>query len=378
VTVTGTHTLSAPLAGSSALLKQGPGALVLSGNNSAYAGAATVAAGTLQVAQANALPTAGVTVSSSATLALNVGGTGEFSNATTGPGSLGAALGLSAFTAGSTLGLDTTHGGTVTYSGAITGPMALNKLGPGALILNNASTSYAGGTTVSGGTLEVGKVTTSLSIASGATAVLLDSGGHNLNASVLPASSFADLGTLDLTDNGLVITGATSTFEAGIKTLITNGGITSSIVAANGAKMTLAYDMASDISGLSTWGGYSITDPSSTLLILPTAVGDLDMNGTVNGQDLLTLLSHYGRTSASWAQGDVDFNGTVNGQDLLALLSHYGVTVATLSPNSLLTGGSSSGLSSGTTGLTAAPEPASLVLLGLGGLCLIRRRNRKA
>ena len=54
-----------------------------------------------------------------------------------------------------------------------------------------------------------------------------------------------------------------------------------------------------------------------------TLNGDADLNGTVNGADLNTVLSNYNKTGMSWSQGDFNYDGTVNGADLNTVLSNY-------------------------------------------------------
>jgi len=51
--------------------------------------------------------------------------------------------------------------------------------------------------------------------------------------------------------------------------------------------------------------------------------GDADNSGTVDGADLNTLLSNYGK-AGNWFSGDFDGNGFVDGADLNILLSNYG------------------------------------------------------
>jgi autotransporter-associated beta strand protein len=165
--------------------------LTLSGANT-YSGGTTISGGTLQYAKtASMSASSAVSVASGGTLAVNAGGTGEFTNGTSGNGTIGGLLsGLGgqsgstvSFSSGSFLGIDTTNsGGSLTYSGNITNPIGLIKLGPGTLTLSGANT-YTGSTTVSVGTLTAGAANalpsgTAVTIGTAATTTaLLNTGG---------------------------------------------------------------------------------------------------------------------------------------------------------------------------------------------------------
>ncbi len=168
------------------LVKTGTGTQTLSGID-AYNGSTTVAGGTLQFSQQTALyaegifqlpwTTSNIIVDSGATLAMNVGGSGEFtaSDVTT-ILALGSSTG--GFKSGSTFGLDTSNssGGNFVYSGNIANPnngfnvIGLEKLGTGTLVLSGANT-YSGATAIQSGTLRVtGSISSSaVSVAMGAT-----------------------------------------------------------------------------------------------------------------------------------------------------------------------------------------------------------------
>jgi autotransporter-associated beta strand protein len=170
------------------LTKSGPGTWTLSGANT-YTGVTTVSAGTLQFAREVSLYNDVTTNWTAAkivvagTLALNVGGTGEFtsSDVTTLVG-LGTATG--GFKSGSSIGLDTTNaaGGNFTYSSAIANPnggtnaLGLTKLGAGSLTLSAANT-YTGGTIINGGTLLVNGGVSGTSSGTGTGIVTVNSGG---------------------------------------------------------------------------------------------------------------------------------------------------------------------------------------------------------
>ena len=91
---------------------------------------------------------------------------------------------------------------------------------------------------------------------------------------------------------------------------------------------------------------YNVAPVNGNLIL-----GDANGDGTVNGADLITVLSNFNRTGADWVHGDFFGNGTVNGADLNAVLSnfnqHFALATATV------------------------PEPDALMLLGSGAMFLL-------
>lgn len=87
--------------------------------------------------------------------------------------------------------------------------------------------------------------------------------------------------------------------------------------------------------------------------------GDADLNGMVGYGDLLALLSgsHKG-----WSSGDFNFDGTVDAWDFILLKTSFGGSIP---------------ISSSVSIPGSVPEPATLSLLALGSLALLRRRGRK-
>ncbi|HSH92838.1 MAG TPA: autotransporter-associated beta strand repeat-containing protein [Roseimicrobium sp.] len=203
-----------------ALSKSGTSSWKLSGANT-YTGKTTVSGGTLQFAKTASLyngatgswTAANITAANGATLAVNVGGTGEFSSSDVNTLLSNISVTVSTITglqAGSKIAFDTTNatGGIFTQGNVIAnstgtngGAIGLTKLGAGTLVLDKVNT-YTGTTTVSEGTLAVGA-----NNAFGATA-------FNFNGGTFAVGTFTNtaVGTLSLTANSAITLGAGGTF----------------------------------------------------------------------------------------------------------------------------------------------------------------------
>ena len=211
------------------------GTTTFNGTNT-YTGATTISAGTLQLAKTASLYNAttanwtasSIKVSGGGTLALNVGGSGEFStaNVTTLLTNLGGANGGTSggFASGSFIGFDTTNavGNSFTVSDIIAdssgsggGAVGLTKLGTNTLLLSGANT-YNGNTTVSAGTLQIGNATAlggttgGTTVASGATLAI--SGGLTVLSEnlTLSGSGVGGGGALRSTSGSNTINSSTS------------------------------------------------------------------------------------------------------------------------------------------------------------------------
>lgn len=165
----GILTMSGVLSGTSGMSKDGPGTLVLSGNNS-YNGAVSVNSGILAVQSNNALGTASTsvrtTVNNGATVqfgtassALTVGesftinGTGSGGNGVLqNTGGNNTVSGLITMATDSTIGATT--GTTISATNVINGAASLTKVGAGTLVLSGTNT-YTGSTNINGGTVVV-------------------------------------------------------------------------------------------------------------------------------------------------------------------------------------------------------------------------------
>ena len=132
-----TATIAAELTGASQLVKSDLGTLVLAGANS-YTGGTSIIGGVLEIAEDASLGDA------AGALSFDTG-----TLRTTADFTIDRAATLQA--GGGTI---ETAAGTLTLTGSVGGPGALDKTGPGTLVLD-AVNGYAGGTNIDGGTVEI-------------------------------------------------------------------------------------------------------------------------------------------------------------------------------------------------------------------------------
>ena len=224
--------------------------------------------------------TGAVDVATGATLAVNLGGTNEWTTATGGNGTIGGLLaglggqsgGTVTYTGAVTLGFDTANASTTQADTGVIGnvgtTLGLSKLGTGTLELSNANT-YTGGTAVSAGLLKINGIYTS---ATGAVAV---SGGALGGIGIVGgAVTVSGTGGINLAD------GAVETLE--LKSTL-------AITGAAGAN-NLAFDLGAAAAGsdkIAVTGDVTMTTAGAGVITI-NQLGGSATRANANTYDLIT------------------------------------------------------------------------------------------
>jgi fibronectin-binding autotransporter adhesin len=414
----------------------GSGTVVFTGTN-IYTGTTTVVNGVAQFATVTSLNggtsaqwvQTRINVRNGATLALNVGGTGEFTTGTIGALLTNLASSTSAVTgmnAGSFYGFDTTNAssGTFTISnfignstGASGGARGVVKLGSNTLSLTSATNSYTGGTLLRGGTLAfvTGAIGSSGSIAFQANSTLAWSGSNTTDVSsrivmTNGVTSGIDTGTNtvsfasgigDATSGGLTKLGSGKLVLAGSNSYTGNTTVSTGTLAVNGVlgSGTVSVAAAAWLQGTGTIAGpVSVSgnlSPGNSPGIL--TVGSLTLLGSsttsIEINDIVRGVSYDGiditGTSSPLTYGGVlsiafgNASAFANGQtfDIFNFTSLFSGSFSSVTSSGFyagswtdigsgtyqfVSGGQTLTFSPSTGDIIVVPEPATLAVVGLG------------
>jgi fibronectin-binding autotransporter adhesin len=271
--------------GTGGLTKSGAGTLTLTGANS-YGGGTKVTGGLINFAAGNNLSTGAIT--------LNGGGLQWATGNTTDISSRLTALGPGG-------GTFDTNGNTVTLASAITGTGVLAKQGAGTLILSGTS-SYTGGTTVSGGVLQGNTASLQGNILNNA-AVTFDqatSGAY--------AGNMSGTGALTVQGGGTLILSGTNSYAGG--TTVSGGVLQGNTTSLQGNILnnaSVVFDQTgsgtyagimSGTGGMTLQGGGVLTLAGNNLYTGPTTVtgSGLIVNGSLASAVALDASSAIGGT----------------------------------------------------------------------------------
>jgi len=113
---------------------------------------------------------------------------------------------------------------------------------------------------------------------------------------------------------------------------------------------------------------------SGYVLIRPTRIGDINLDGAVTISDFIDLATNFGRTGVTWQEGDMNYDGSITISDFIDLASNFGATyggnVLPISAADQLTLDSFAAAHG-----IAVPEPALISILLLASLATRRLRR---
>ena len=112
-----------------------------------------------------------------------------------------------------------------------------------------------------------------------------------------------------------------------------------------------------DVTSVPTWPPVQIAQDTGRIFLRFSLLGDANNDGVVDAADYITVKQNFGMTSgAKWSDGNFTSGGTVDWDDLQILMASFSTRSIGEAP--------------------AVPEPATLGLLAIGALALLRRRQR--
>jgi hypothetical protein len=135
-----------------------------------------------------------------------------------------------------------------------------------------------------------------------------------------------------------------STDETGFKIYASQNGSTWTMIGNVGANVTSVDNTGLrrnavyyyQVQASNTVGDSAVSNVASTKTALTSAttvLGDANLDGTVDFNDLTIIAQNYGKTGATWNDGDFNSDGVVDFTDLTAVAQNYGTVLPADTPD---------------------------------------------